>query len=70
MILPPCWPTILSSSEAQRRVFDKNQIIDNLQAKPRIRRSLVDFKTLPRAPGLILATYRAIRHGDPGEQLF
>ena len=49
------------------RVFDKQQIIDNLQAERRIRRSLVDFKTLPLAPGLVLATYRAIRQGGPGE---
>ena len=49
------------------RVFDKQQIIDNLQAERRIRRSLVDFKTLPLAPGLVLATYRAVRHGGPGE---
>lgn len=34
------------------RVFDKQQIIDNLQAEPQIRRSLVDFKTMPLAPGL------------------
>lgn len=49
------------------QVFDKRQIIDNLQAEPQIRRSLVDFKTLPLAPGLVLATYRAVRYGDPGE---
>lgn len=49
------------------RVFDKQQIIDNLQAEPQIRRSLVDFKTMPLAPGLVLATYRAVRHGGTGE---
>jgi hypothetical protein len=49
------------------RVFDKQQIIDNLQTEPRIRQSLVDFKTLPLAPGLVLATYRAVRQGGPGE---
>jgi hypothetical protein len=49
------------------RVFNKQQIIDNLTDEPQIRRSLVDFKTLPLAPGLVLATYRAVRHGGPGE---
>jgi hypothetical protein len=49
------------------RVFDRQEIIDNLQAEPQIRRSLVDFKTLPLAPGLVLATYHAVTHGGPGE---
>jgi hypothetical protein len=50
------------------RVFDRRQIIESLRTESPVRRSLLDFKTLPLAPGMVLATYRAVRHGVPGEQ--
>jgi hypothetical protein len=51
---------------ASGRVFNKQQIIESLLAEPEIRRSLDAFKTLPLAPGVVMATYRAVRHGVPG----
>jgi hypothetical protein len=51
------------------RIFDKQQIIASLQMEPTVRRSLVDFKTLILAPGVILVTYRVVRQGVvPNEQ--
>ena len=50
------------------RIFDKQQTIASLRAESAVHRALVDFKTLQLAPGVVLATYRAIRHGVPGEQ--
>jgi hypothetical protein len=50
------------------RVFDKRQIIENLRTESFGRRSLMDFKTVPLAPGVVLTTYRAVRHGDAGKQ--
>jgi len=44
------------------RVFDKRQIIESLKSETPVRRTLVDFKTLLLAPGVVLATYRVIRH--------
>lgn len=49
-------------------VFDKQQIIESLQNEPVIHRSFMDFKTSILAPDVILAIYRAIRHGAPGER--
>jgi hypothetical protein len=49
------------------RIFDKPQSIERMRTEAPVRRSLVDFKTRPLAPGVILATYRAIRPGAPGE---
>lgn len=49
------------------RVFDKQQIIAALQAESPTRRSLADFKTSVLAPGMVLATYRAIRDDASGE---
>jgi hypothetical protein len=50
------------------RIFDKQQTIARLRAESAVHRALVDFKALQLAPGVVLATYRAIRHGVPGEQ--
>jgi hypothetical protein len=50
------------------RVFNKQQIIQSLQGESPVARSLTDFKTLVLAPGVVLATYRAIRHGPSEEQ--
>jgi hypothetical protein len=43
-------------------IFNKQQIIEGLQHEPTIQRSLVEFHTWVLAPGVILVTYRAIRH--------
>ncbi|MEH1923491.1 nuclear transport factor 2 family protein [Nostoc sp.] len=52
------------------RVFDKQQIIESLQnepIEPLIERSITEFKTLVLATGVILVTYRIVRHIS-GEQ--
>jgi hypothetical protein len=51
------------------RVFDKPQILEALKHEPPIQRTLMEFKTSILAPGVVLATYRIVRHGAPGEQL-
>ena len=50
------------------RVFDKHDIIESLGAEFPTPRSLADFKATPLEKGVVLATYRAIRYGAPGEQ--
>ncbi|MBN3897415.1 MAG: nuclear transport factor 2 family protein [Nostoc sp. NOS(2021)] len=53
------------------RVFDKQQIIKSLQnepIEPLTQRSITEFKTLVLATGVILVTYRIVRHGGSGEQ--
>lgn len=50
------------------RVFDKRDIIDSLRSESATRLSLTDFKARVLAPGLVLATYRAVRYGAPDEQ--
>jgi hypothetical protein len=51
------------------RIFDKQQIIASLQIEPKVRRSLVDFKTWILAPAVILVTYCSVRQGAvPNEQ--
>jgi hypothetical protein len=50
------------------RVFDKQQIIEVLKHEPTIQRTLIEFKTSILAPGVVLATYRIVRHGASGEQ--
>jgi hypothetical protein len=49
-------------------VFDKRQTIANLRTESPVRRSFEDFKTAQLDPGVVLTTYRAIRHGVTGEQ--
>ncbi|MBN3886684.1 MAG: DUF4440 domain-containing protein [Nostoc sp.] len=51
-------------------VFDKQQIIKSLQnepIEPLTRRSITEFKTLVLATGVVLVTYRLVRHIS-GEQ--
>jgi hypothetical protein len=50
------------------RIFHRDQIIEALRNEPEIQRSLTHFKTLVLAPGVVLATYRAIRQGSAEEQ--
>jgi len=45
------------------RIFQRAQIIESLQSEPTRQRSLTNFKTSLLAPGVILATYRVLRHG-------
>jgi len=49
------------------RIFDKQQVVEGLQAESPVRLSLTDFKAVLLAPDVALATYRAIRYGDSGE---
>jgi hypothetical protein len=49
------------------RKYNKQQIIDALLNEKPEPLSLTDFQTRPLAPGLVLATYRAIRKGDSGQ---
>lgn len=49
------------------RKYNKQQIIDALLNEKPAPLSLTDFQTRPLAPGLVLATYRAIRKGDSGQ---
>ena len=47
------------------RVFDKQQIIKSLQNEPMealTQRSITEFKTLILATGVVLVTYRLVRH--------
>jgi len=49
-------------------VYNKQQTIEGLQQESRSRWSLRDFKTSVLAPDVVLATYRAARHGPSGER--
>ena len=49
-------------------VYNKQQTIEGLQQESRSRWSLRDFKTSVLAPDVVLATYRAARHGRSWEQ--
>lgn len=52
------------------RVFDKQQIINSLQnerIEPLTQRSITEFQTLVLATGIVLVTYRVVRHIS-GEQ--
>ncbi|MCC5601361.1 DUF4440 domain-containing protein [Nostoc favosum] len=52
------------------RVFDKQQIINSLQNEPiesLTQRSITEFKTLVLAAGVVLVTYRIVKHIS-GEQ--
>jgi hypothetical protein len=48
-------------------VFDRKRIVEKMQTEPPIRRSIVDFKVVLLAENVALATYRAIRHAESGE---
>ncbi|WP_442944115.1 DUF4440 domain-containing protein [Nostoc sp.] len=52
------------------RVFDKQQIINSLQnepIEPLTQRSIMEFKTLVLATGVVLVTYRIVKHSGSGE---
>jgi hypothetical protein len=48
------------------RIFHREELIESLQSEPTMQRSLTNFTTSVLAPGVVLATYRVIRH-DPAE---
>ena len=50
------------------RVYNKQQIIESLQQEPPTQRSLTEFKVFTLAPGVVLATYRAVQKGASLEQ--
>jgi hypothetical protein len=50
------------------RIFNKEQIIETLQHEPTIQISLMEFQASDLAPGVILVTYRAVRHNAADEQ--
>ncbi len=52
------------------RIFDKQQIIENLQNEPvesLTRRSTAEFNTSVLAAGVVLVTYRLVRHSTDSE---
>lgn len=53
------------------RIFDKQQIIENLQnepIEPLTRRSITEFNTSVLAAGVVLVTYRLVRHCTDSEE--
>ncbi|MEH2011550.1 DUF4440 domain-containing protein [Nostoc sp.] len=67
------WTYLLTSSlssEVQGVFSDKQQIINSLQNEPiesLTQRAITEFKTLVLATGVVLVTYRIVRHIS-GEQ--
>lgn len=49
------------------QVFNKQQVIEGLQHESPARRALIQFNTTVLAPGVVLATYRAVQYRSPGE---
>jgi hypothetical protein len=43
------------------RVFNKQQIIENLQNEPATQRAIVEFNTSVLAAGVVLVTYRVVK---------
>jgi hypothetical protein len=52
---------------ASGRVYGRRQVIDSLRAESPTRRSFSDFRVRLLAPGVALATYRALRDGEQGK---
>ena len=50
------------------RIFTKQQIIESLRQESPARLALMDFRATTLAPGVVLVTYRAVRHGASDEQ--
>jgi hypothetical protein len=50
------------------RVFDKRQTLESLRDETPRRRCISDFGIVKLSPGVVLATYRAIRNGETGER--
>ncbi|WGV25866.1 DUF4440 domain-containing protein [Halotia branconii] len=50
------------------RIFDKQQIIENLQNETLTRRSITKFNTSVLAAGVVLVTYCVVRYNTSGEQ--
>ena len=48
-------------------IFNKKQVIEGLQGEDPVEISLSDFKAKSLTSGVILVTYRAVKHG-PSEQ--
>jgi hypothetical protein len=49
------------------QVFNKQQVIEGLQQEPSARRALIQFNTTVLAPGVVLATFRAVQYRSSGE---
>lgn len=50
------------------RIYSRERIIEAMRSESPIRRSLTGFKTTMLAPGVVLATYRAVRNGSSGPE--
>jgi hypothetical protein len=50
------------------RVFNKQQIIENLQNEPPTQRAIVEFNTSVLAAGVVLVTYRMVKYNLAGEE--
>jgi hypothetical protein len=49
---------------ASGRVWGKGDVLQHLQQESRESRTVSDFRLRVLSPGVVLATYRAVRHGD------
>lgn len=49
------------------RVFDRQQIVEALQTETFSELSISDFRTHALTTDVVLVTYRASRHGEPGQ---
>lgn len=53
------------------RIFDKQQIIENLQNEPLTQITITEFNTSVLAAGVILVTYRAVKYSaDSAEPVY
>jgi len=52
------------------QIFDKKQVIEGLQSEGLVEISLTDFEAKPLASGVILATYRAVKHERDGRKSY
>ncbi|HUW84615.1 MAG TPA: DUF4440 domain-containing protein [Phycisphaerae bacterium] len=51
------------------RVFSKQDAVEGLPHAPTVRITLSDFKATLLAPGVALATYRAVKHDEPKAEM-
>ena len=52
------------------RIFDKKRIIESLQSEGLVEIFLSDFEAKSLASGVILATYRAVKHESDGRRSY
>jgi hypothetical protein len=50
-------------------IFTKQQIVESLRHESPTRFEITEFQATALASGVVLVTYRAVRHGTPEEQM-